>query len=118
MSYYKLPKILKSLPQAEDRNIKTAKIASIFCPGLGQLMEGKYVKGVIQLVVFVLSITIPMVILFRLLISIVENVVKGNSWVYAHEAISQSIPWGILLSCILMAISIGIWSVWDAGQSR
>jgi hypothetical protein len=81
-------------------------------------MEGKYVRGMLQLSLFMICLGIPLYILFRILFHMVMDRFGGIALATIDDSISLMIPWKLLVGCMLMAFAIFAWSLWDAGRSE
>ena len=109
---------IKKLNDSSTKNVRlSAKAASIICPGIGQLLEGRYPIGLLQLTVFLVSFMLSTWIVGHWVWNLVHDIVDFSGPIkLRYNAPRSSIPWLPMGTCLGISILVYIWSIVDAGK--
>lgn len=113
-----LPPIENSPPRLSQRPRWSAKAASFICPGFGQMLEQRFVAGIVQLSIFLCSFGFVVIVFARWMLSVINALSSDDSNNPISQELPQSVPWQYLLVGFVVSSSVYIWSIWDAGRGK
>jgi hypothetical protein len=93
-----------------------AQLLSLVCPGLGQLLTGRWAAGISQLLVFLGSATVALGLGLKAAVrtyAAVFAVVQDPTAPFPEPDFRALAP---ALAALGLALASVVWSVWDAGQ--
>jgi len=116
-----LPPPPPSLPgkagRVSPRNrARFARWINLFCPGLGQILIGRWKSGLVFLFTFLFMAAVSMGLTLEEIIRIYMSVVRATSDVRQEIAQPNYMRIGWALAALVVAVLIQLWSVWDAGK--
>jgi len=94
----------------------TARAASLFCPGLGQILEGRTLLGVLQLVLFLAAFSTGLTILIVQFIRAFRSAAALSEDPSAFLAGFEPNALVTVVVAVLVGLVVAVWSILDAGK--
>ncbi len=112
------PPLPPPTPVRASRHSKArfARWINLFCPGLGQILIGRWRIGLVQLMLFLLSAAVSMGLGMLEIVRIYLSVIHAANDPRAHIVQPDYARLGWALFALGVAVSTQLWSVWDAGK--
>jgi len=97
-------------------SLRVARLVNFFCPGMGQILIGRWLAGAIQLALFTLSVAVGVGLGLLYIVRIYANVIHAAQ--DSRAPLMAPDPRGlyVALAALGFAIVIMLWSVWDLAK--
>ena len=116
MSSDKLPQI-KTLQSSDNKkSLLTPKMASFICPGLGQILEGRLIVGIVQMLIFFVPFILLLLLVAKLFFFLINRIFAQIGVGSESYPESLSAPWLQLIIYLAIMILVYAWSIFDAGK--
>ena len=112
------PPVSASLPSpASPRSKWSARLLSTICPGLGQLISGRWASGLLQMGVFLTALVSAGLMLIGQLFLAYRIAFSLDSHPQAEFPDLGGAHFVLpFVSSIAVALLVAAWSIWDAGK--
>ncbi len=98
-------------------SLRAARLANLFCPGLGQLMLGRWRVGLVQLFLFALAVAVGTGLGLMYIVDVYAGVFRAAENSRAPLTVPDPRGLYIAFGAIGFALCIMVWSLWDLGNA-